>query len=365
MGYDPGDMARGHSRRRRPRKGELIHSPPPVRLGRPPQTDLAARVDELDARVFSAAEAVASHIRGRIDASTSLAEMHLLHTQSELLPAMEATHRSVRRLLSAGDGEMDLSIDCLPLTRMQLERCFLSLLLADHPRWHTRYRKNAWKAFAEKFFRDRGMLAHLEPYAEYFGSSGPGVRLLRTFAREMDVSEDEIQTLRVQVTGDEPDPRFKQWFIPDMPTPGRCLKELDGDEHRALAAVLYPFYDNLSHFSHGGLVGLMQAAILRGEAEGDDADGVGEERRRFWSTHVLEQTLPASYVSILVVATLFARPHLPDPEAGAGLREALLGAWRPYHSDGSPIGVAVWDGWAGAVLDGADPADAPDGGQEG
>jgi hypothetical protein len=322
----------------------MSHPHPLTPLARPPQTDLAVQAQTLDDWTFQAVDAVADVIAAAVGQSTSLGDMQYLTTQSQMLLAMKATHRSVRRLVGSGQQDVELSLDALPVTRVQLERCFLALLLADNPgRWHARYRKNAWKAFAEKFFRDQQTLGHFEPYREYFGPNGPGVRLLRGFAREMDVTEDEFQTLRIQVTGDQVDPRFKQWFIPDMPTPGRCLEELGDPACRRLAGLVYPFYDNLSHFSHGGLVGIMEAAILRGGLAGGESPG---RPGSHWNSNVLEQTLPLSYVSLLLVATLFAQPHLTDPTA----RQHLLRAWRPYISDGSPLGVAVWDAWAIEVL---------------
>jgi hypothetical protein len=30
--------------------------------------------------------------------------------------------------------------------------------------------------------------------------------------------------------------------------------------------------------------------------------------------------------------------------------EVLSTAWQPYHSDGSPLGIALWDGWADKAL---------------
>ena len=330
----------------------MLYSPPPAPLGRPPRTDLKARIGELDERVFAAIEAVAGPIAAAMDDSTSLEGIQQFGTQRQMLLAMRGTHRSVRRLVSDSPEQMELSLDALPLTRVQLERCFLALLLADNPgRWHARFRKNAWKAFAEKFFRDQRTLGHFEPYEGYFGCSGTGVGLLRKFAHEMSVSEDEFQTVLVQVTGDEPDPRFKMWFIADMPTPGRSLQELTDPTHRRLAELLYPYYDNLSHFSHGGLAGVMQAAILRKDPGVEETE---DQRNRFWAGNVLEQTLPLSYVSMLFVATLFARPYLDDEKT----RRALLEAWCPYHCDGSAMGIAVWDRWAADALGATDPQEA-------
>ncbi len=338
-------------RKRRWPRGEPAAAPTP--LDRAPRTDLEVRADDLDARVFAAIEAVAERLGGALEASTSLAQMRRLLTQAHLLLAMKSTHRSIRHLVGLSDRDLDLSVDALPLTRIQLERCFLALLIADNPvRWHTRYRKNAFKAYAEKFFRDQRTVGHIEPFAAHFAPDGAGIRLIREFAHEMDVSEDELQTLRRQTLQDrEVDPRWREWFIADMPTPGRTLAELSGEAHRRLAEIIYPYYDSLSHFSHGGLIGVMAAAILRPHRPAGEGRAPAD-RRPFWTTEVLATALPLSYVAMLLVATLFAR------DAGdEAVRPPLLGAWRPYVSDGSLLGIAVWDGWAAEAL-GAAPGPA-------
>ena len=300
---------------------------------------------ELDERVFAAVEAVAGALSAQVRTSLSISELQLLTTQAQMLLAMKSTHRSIRRLVDFEAEDLDLTVDALTLTRTQLERCFIALLLVDNPvRWHSRYRKNAWKAFAEKFFRDQRNVGHLDPYREHFGPSGKGVENLRAFARQMDVSEDEFQTLRAQVFHDkERDPRFKQWFIADMPTPGKCLGELTDPTWKKLAELLYPYYDNLSHFSHGGLVGVMQAAALRN----DLAFGQGAfDKEQFWSRTVMETTLPKSYASIVFAVTVFGRSYLDD----GAVHEAVSRAWRPYLCDGVPLGVAIWDTWASAMI---------------
>ena len=337
--------ARGKGRRR-PR----VKEPPPRPLERAPRTDLQARVEDLNASCFAALDAAAGQALRRVEGSSSLSEMQLDLTRAHLLRAMQSTHRSICGLVSGG-GELDQSVDALPLTRVQMERCFLALLLADKPgRWHKRYRKNAWKAYAEKFFRDQRTVGHMEPYRAYFASDGEGVALLRQFAHEMDVSEDEFQTLRHQIVQDEPDPRWKQWYIPDMPTPGKTLRELKDPAYRGLAELLYPYYDSLSHFSHGGLAGITAAAILRRDLPGKPPSE--SDQHGFWYSGVMEQTLPLSYVAMLLTATL-AHHALGDD---ADVRTALDSAWRPYHADGSALGVAVWDAWAGEVVAGPSTA---------
>ena len=311
---------------------------------------MEASAAELDERVFAAVTAVTGRLEADIEASQSIAHVQLLATFVHLLGAMKSTHLSIRRLVSAGsDDQLDLSVDALPLTRIQLERTFLALLLAQNPkRWHKRYRKNAWKALAEKFFRDRRTVGHLPGYGEYFGPSGQGITTLRAFGHEMDVSEDEFQTLRSKVLGDEEnDPRWKKWFIPDMPNPRKSLYELSDPTWRHLAELLYPSYDSLSHFSHGGLAGVLGSAILRTP----DQQGDAINREQFWFSAVLETALPMSYVATALAATLMAREMLDAP----GLRQALLGAWQPYLCDGIPLGIAVWDAWAGQMLGDGQP----------
>ncbi len=256
---------------------------------------------------------------------------------------MKSTHRSIGQLVMA---ETDLAVDALPLTRMQLERCFLALLIEDQPgRWYKRYRKNAWKAFAEKFFRDQQCIGHLEPYKEYFSPNGSGIGTLRAFSREMDVWEDELQTVRVLIRGEQMDPRWDKRFIADMPTPGKALHVLEVETYRQLARMLYPWYDNLSHFSHGGLAGVMEAAILRSDPV-CDASQPQLSRDEFFRSSVMEQTLPPSYVAMLFVATLFCESQPLEQDVRAILAEA----WQPYHADGSPMGIALWDRWARQVL---------------
>lgn len=303
---------------------------------------------ELDQRVFTALAAVTDAVNAAIETSHSIAQVQLLATHAQLLGAMESTHRSIRSLISREDGaDLDLTVDALPLARVQLERAFLALLLAENPkRWHARYRKNAWKALAEKFFRDRCMVGHFDGYREYFDPNGDGITTLRAFAREMGVTEDEFQTLRADVLqDDEFDPRWKQWFIPDMPTPRKSLSELADPVRHHLAELLYPAYDSMSHFSHGGLAGVLGAAVLRMP----DGSAPQVDREQFWASAVLETALPMSYVAMVFVATLVALDMLEGP----AIREALVDAWRPYLCDGMPLGIALWDAWARETL-GAD-----------
>ncbi|MFP4355618.1 MAG: hypothetical protein ACLFUJ_10900 [Phycisphaerae bacterium] len=336
-------MARHSGRSRSSQARKPRHCTAPEPLGRAPQVKLEIRIEELDERTFQAIDAVAGQIQQRIEQATSLDELRLLTTKAHLLLAMKSTHRSIGRLVM---GSTETAIDALPLTRMQLERCFLALLIEDQPgRWYKRYRKNAWKAFAEKFFRDQHCLGHLEPYDAYFDPNGPGIQTLRAFSREMDVWEDELQTLRIMIRGEEMDPRWDKRFIADMPTPGKALHVLEVETHRRLARMLYPYYDNLSHFSHGGLAGVMEAAILRNDPVSGEADGQ-ISRDEFFRSSVLEQTLPLSYVSMLFVATLHCAAQPLDQE----IHQLLARTWQPYHSDGSPMGIALWDGWAGNAL---------------
>ena len=74
----------------------------------------------------------------------------------------------------------------------------------------------------------------------------------------------------------------------------------------------------------------------------------GFDMDRFWSSTILETTLPPSYAAIMFNTTLFARDYLSDPK----LSEVITSAWQPYLSDGVPLGVALWDTWVGQLLAG-------------
>jgi hypothetical protein len=343
-------MARKSRHRSKPRSDADIPAAPPP-LHRPPRTDLEVHVRDLDEQILPALTHVTDGLFERIEQASSLDAIGLLLTKAHLLLAMRSTHRSIRILVSAQPEALDLSVDALPLTRVQLERSFLALLIEDNPdRWYKRYRKNAWKAFAAKFFRDRAALGHFEQFKDHFGPSGEGFTALREFAREMYVWEDELQTLRAEILG-EPleDPRWNKRYIADMPTPGKAVRLIEAEDRATLARLLYPYYHSLSHFSHGGLVGAMQAAILRPDRRVQVSEQF--DRESFWNSSVLEMTLPLSYVALLLVATLFARDALATGDDQAEqTRQTLLNTWKPYHANGSALGVAVWDHWAAGVL---------------
>lgn len=298
--------------------------------------------------MIGAVGAVADRLTRQVDASLNLDEMKGLMTRVHLLRAMLATHQSIRRLTGPGQDQSDLAVDALALTHLQLERCFIALLLVDNPkRWHVRYRKNAWKVFATKFFRDQKTVGHLDGYAEHFSPSGTGVTMLREFAREMNVWEDEFQTLRIAVSGDQPDPRWSRREIPPMPSPSMVPQALADQTRRRLAEVLYPYCSNLLSFVRGGLMGAMTGAILRGETPPGETQAPDHPTAAdTWMRNVIETSLPNSYVAALLTATLFACPL----DAGDPLRSVLHDAWCPYHSDGSPLGVALWDTWVGDAL---------------
>ena len=320
-------------------------SVPPAPLDRAPRTDLEIRIQDLDELTFRAVDIVADALRDSVGRIHSLEKLRLAATKAHVLEAMKSTHKSMGHLIAQHGSADDLSVDGLLLARLQLERCFLGVLLEDNPRrWFKRYQKNAWKALAEKFFRDQRTVGHLDGFSGHFGSSGTGVSQLRKFAREMDVNEDEIQTVRIQVLDEPPDPRYTQWFIPDMPTPGKALSQIKDPAWKDLAEVLYPYYDNLSHFSHSGMMGVLAAAILRPDTPG--TEHIGVDREGFWQSNVMGIALPASYVSMLLTATMFAL-SLPADET---FRAVIAQTWQPYHSDGSPMGIAVWDNWARDAL---------------
>ena len=317
-------------------------------LSRPPRTDLKVRIQDLDRLSFQAMDMVVGLLKSSMERSLSLETIQFLGAKAHMLMAMQSTHRSIRKLVQADQDQLDLSVDALSLTRVQLERCLLALLLDDNPaRWFKRYRKNAWKVFAEKYFRDQQALEHLEPFRSYFGPQGEGISLLRAFAREMGVCEDELQTVRIVAKADKPETRWAMRYIVQMPPPGRIIEWLNDPNRKRLAEILFPYYNNLSHFSHGGLAGIMEAGLLRPDSTALPPDGRGEFFRRC----IMEETLPPSYVTMLATTTLFAIPFLEQE----GVRGALVKAWQPYHSDGSVLGVAVWDNWAKMVLHVAAP----------
>ena len=109
---------------------------------------------------------------------------------------------------------MEHSADVLPLARIQLERVFVAMLIAeDAERFLPLYRKNAWKTRATRFLRDKAELGHLDRYRPFYFETG--ARQLAEHAQLSGVTTAERDALYARVEQGEREP--KPLKIPDMP----------------------------------------------------------------------------------------------------------------------------------------------------
>jgi len=303
--------------------------PPP--LPRCPAVGTEIQRSKADEAAYRAIERVAGKLLDKCDS-------HLRMTKGHLLRSMKLTHRSMVVLVTKGKQEH--SGDLLPLTRLQVERLFVCMLLTEDPdKYLPRFRKAAWKAHATSFYRDQAELGHLNHCKEYYATQEAEIA---EFGRMMDADDDEIATLAAQLKGQQLGSGFSWKEIPVLPNLASVEDVVSDPGLKAVARRFYLAYNELCHYSHGGFLGVMIGGLLGGKIKSVDASGADV----FFERQVVERTFPCSYVCMMTAATLFGLDYLDDPDLVA----TVIAGWSPHLCDAMTLGIVVWDAWAKQAL---------------
>lgn len=303
----------------------------PRRITRDPQIEMEVKRSDLDSACFIAIERVAAKLLDGCDS-------HLRMTKGHLLRSLMLTHRSMVTLVTRGEREH--MGDLLPLTRLQVERVLMCMLLTEDPdKYLPRFRKTAWKAAIAGHWRMLAEIGHLDSAKEFEKKLNTEIY---DFAKEFAVTIDEVETLRSELHGTPLDPKYSETPIKCMPNPGSVEDIVSDPGLKHVAKRLYFVFNSLSHFTHGGLLGVMIGGLLGGRIKGVDQS----KAETFFEKQVVDPTFPCSYVAMMTAATLFGLPYKNDAELAA----ALIKGWSPHLNDATTLGVVVWDSWAKDAL---------------
>ena len=92
--------------------------------------------------------------------------------------------------------------------------------------------------------------AHLHVRESHFATTD-----IEGFGRVMDASDDEIATLKAELTGSAPpSPRAD---IPNLPNAASVEEIVTDDELKIVARRFYLMYNDLCHYAHGGFLGVL------------------------------------------------------------------------------------------------------------
>lgn len=284
----------------------------------------------LDRLCFEAVESVATQLeRGDASAENKLAAAFLRATKS--------THLSIIQLAAGGRRAHtpELSVDVLPLARVQLERIFVALLLNDDPaKWWPQYRIHCWQAQSLEIIRD----SRLFPMNKEFQAEC-GQRLdfaLGKYADLVGATPDQRAEIRNLASSTVTSGRSGRLPVEELPSPGACESTLSKAELKAVARHCYPDYQEMCHYVHGGLGGVLHVGALRGDFPGT------ESQREKLQNMILHVAFPLSHIALVTTATLLAGNLVDDAEVSG----QLIKAWSPNICDGTALGMHIWIDWA-------------------
>ena len=303
----------------------------PKKLAREPKVEMEIGRGKADSLCYTAIERVASKLLDGCDS-------HLRMTKGHLLRSLKLTHESMVTLVVHGNRE-HLG-DLLPMTRLQIERVFSCMLLVEDPtKYLPRFRKAAWKAAITGYWRMLAEIGHLDSAKEFKKKLEAQ---MYDYAEEFDVTPDEVETLRSELHGTQLDAKYTKTHILEMPNAGKVADTIRNPALKQVAQRFYLTYNDICHYSHGGLLSVMIGGLLGGHIEGIDQ----AKAKTFFDRQVVDPTFPCSYVSMMTAATLFGLPYKNEIEIAA----ALLNGWSPHLCDATSLGIVVWDVWAKEAL---------------
>ncbi len=309
----------------------MVKAKLPQPLQRDPQTDMEVERSKADSLCYVAIERVVAKLLDGCDS-------HLRMTKGHLLRSLKLTHQSMVTLVTRGKQEH--MGDLLPLTRMQVERVLMCMLLVEDPgKYLPRFRKAAWKATITRDWRMLAEVGYLDSVQEFKKNLDGQIY---DYAKDFDVTPDEVETLRSELHGTPLDAKYMKTTIPEMPNAGNVEDIVKDSALRQVAQRLYVTFNDLCNYSHGGFLGVMIGGLLGGHIKSVDQS----KADTFFEKKVVDPTFPCSYVCMMTAATLFGLPYKRDPEVVA----ALINGWSPHLCEATALGIVVWDAWAREAL---------------
>ncbi len=303
----------------------------PVQLTRDPNTEMEVKREKADSLCYAAIERVANKLLDGCDS-------HLRMTKGHLLRSLKLTHQSMVTLVT--QGKQEHMGDLLPLTRLQVERVLMCMLLAEAPdKYLPRFRKAAWKAAITGHWRMLAEIGHLNSAKEFKKKLDAEIY---DYAKAFDVTPNEVETLRSELHGTPLDHEYTSTAIPDMPNTASVEDIVRDPALKQVAQRFYLTFNDLCNYSHGGFLGVMIGGLLGGHIKSVDQS----KADTFFEKQIVDPSFPCSYVCMMIAATLFGLPYTDDPDLAA----ALISGWSPHLCDATALGVVAWDAWAKNAL---------------
>jgi len=241
-------------------------------------------------------------------------------------------------------GQQNASaVDALAIARLQVEALYSFCFLLQDPENIQLFMKNGWKKKYIRFLLEREERAHLSYFGDFSESQGPA--MLQKLQQLSFVTDEERRTIESEELGRPFGPQpVGSALILGFPTPRKIIEMMDEPSQKRMLTRLYPEYQFLCSFAHGGPEALLFRAVSDCRSPVRDVVSTGGIDD-FYQREVLEPPVIYSALSAVQAATEVAAIYPGDME----LLVKVSNAWQ-LLSQFSVLSMPIWEVRAKGIL---------------
>lgn len=257
-----------------------------------------------------------------------------------VMEGLRSAHQSIRTLLRGGPSAS--SVDAMTVARLQLESLYsFCFLLQDENNVYL-FLKGGWKKEYIRFLLMREECINIRRFDDFVNKSG--IEALDHKRKMIHVTDAEKRTIESKQLGTKMPTGIQEESIAEFPTPGRIIGRIVNLDQRSMLERLYPEYQWLCSFAHGGETASFFRTVL--DERSPQARFVTSEKRDdLFQQQIAEHSVLYSAISAVSVATEVAAIYPHDVELFAKVTYAWSGL-----SEFTLLSRSVWERRARKVL---------------
>lgn len=257
-----------------------------------------------------------------------------------VMEGLRSAHQSIRKLLR--DGPSASSVDAMTIARLQLESLYSFCFLLQSEKNVYFFLKSGWKKEYIQFLLMREECINIRRFDDFVYRGG--IQALDHKRKLIHVTDAEKLTIECKQLGTRMPTGTQEETIAEFPTPRRIINRIVNSDQRSMLERLYPEYQWLCSFAHGGETASFFRTVLD-ERSPQARFTTSEERADIFQSQIAERSALYSTMSAVQVATEVAAIYPHDVELLAKVTNAWSGL-----SKFTLLSRSVWERRAKKVL---------------
>ena len=257
-----------------------------------------------------------------------------------VMEGLRSAHQSIRKLLMGGPSAS--SVDAMTVARLQLESLYSFCFLLQDENNVYYFLKSGWKKEYIRFLLMREECINIRRFDDFVNKDG--IQALDHKWKLIHVTDAEKLTIECKQLGTKMPIGIQEKTIAEFPTPGKVINRIVNPDQRSMLERLYPEYQWLCSFAHGGEAASFFRTVLD-ERLPQAKITTPEKRADIFQRQIAEYSVLYSAISAVQVATEIAAIYPHDVELMAKITNAWSGL-----SKFTLLSRSVWERRAQKVL---------------